>query len=211
MVQAHAGGPPGAKDTMRESRLYADLEVRNARADAMRAGRVAAILVAGLVSLAGCQPAPRDVATQPAAGTSEATALWTLEGVVSQPRMEDGAHRAAAIAAGYAPGSTAWREARASAPAGTHPTPGALLHSVVAALDWPAALGQDAWELTSRVWRDGEHQAVGVALLWGLMDDSVLGHDVRVHMVPGGDGWRVARLEERFHCGRGVSDDDLCL
>jgi hypothetical protein len=195
-----------------DSRRQAEHENHNQRRAARRAGRRVAILVAGLASLPGCQPGPRETDARPGAETPDSAPLWSQEGVVAQPRMEPFARRASA--AGYAPGSTAWRLSPGAVPAalaGTHPTPGGLLHAVVAALEWPAALGEDAWEHTSRVWMDGERRAVGVALLWGLMDDSVVGHDVRVHMVRAGTGWRIDRVEERFHCGRGVSDDDLCV
>ena len=64
---------------------------------------------------------------------------------------------------------------------------------------------------TARIWR-AEDDAIGVILNWGLQDDSVAGHDFRIHMRRDADGgWMVERLEERFHCARGVTADGLCI
>jgi hypothetical protein len=89
-------------------------------------------------------------------------------------------------------------------------TPGALLSAHTAAIG-SAEVGPDVWEQTIRIWQDNENEAIGVLLRWGFKDDAVTGHDFRMHLRRSDDGWHIDRIEERFHCGRGVSEDGLCV
>jgi len=66
------------------------------------------------------------------------------------------------------------------------------------------------WEQTTRVFVDGSDGATGVVLQWGLLDDAVAGRDYRVSMRRAADMWRVERVEQRFHCRRGVSALGRC-
>jgi hypothetical protein len=120
---------------------------------------------------------------------------------------------------GYKPGTTIWRATDVDlsstlfADAATNNTtsPATLLVALAPALPVAGELGVDVWEQTLRIWQAGEDEAVGVVLRWGMKDDSIIGHDHRVHMRRRDNYWRVVRLEERFHCSRGVTDDRLCV
>jgi hypothetical protein len=144
--------------------------------------------------------------------------LWSRDGLEAQPRMAVLQQRTTADL-GYTPGTTIWRAADvdlsstplAHAAANNATSPAALLVTLAPALPVVGELGVDLWEQTLRIWQDGEDEAVGVVLRWGMKDDSIVGHDHRVHMRRNDNGWRIVRIEERFHCSRGVTDDGLCI
>ncbi|QTF93369.1 hypothetical protein [Halomonas sp. BM-2019] len=158
--------------------------------------------------LAGCQ------AISPS-GDAQAPSQWDRFGLEAQPRLA--AHRAALPGGlGFDPGTTGWQEAGQALPEGLtrdgqrHASPAALLQALVTELDLAATLGQEVWEQTQRL-HLADDTAVGVVLQWGFKDDAVLGQDYRLTMSEDADGWYTERLEIRYHCGRGVSDDGLCL
>lgn len=109
------------------------------------------------------------------------------------------------------PGTTGWR--RADLPDGmggpAMDSPGEVLAALRAESRVDSQLGTDVLEITSRMAVEGD-QATGVLLLWWLMDDSVIGRDMKLTMEREGQGWMPVSLEERFHCLRGV-DGELCL
>lgn len=75
---------------------------------------------------------------------------------------------------------------------------------------FPGHTGQGRWATTVRAAQDG-NTATATVLAWGLKDDSVAGHDLRIHLDAAEQGWDVTEIEERYWCHRGVTDDDLCL
>lgn len=142
--------------------------------------------------------------------------LWQEEGLGYQFRLERLQESAAEY--GFEPGTTRWQEANSEQlddlaglePTGW-PTPGNLLYAFIAQLGAAGALSTETWEITTRVFREGD-QAIGAALLWGFKDDSVTGQDWRVTMEQQDGAWQPVQLETRYHCARGVSEDaDLCL
>jgi hypothetical protein len=112
---------------------------------------------------------------------------------------------------GYTPATTAWRAVKA-APGDSvqRATPGALLAALSASRGWSDMVGNSVWEQTTRIYSDDDERAVGVVLQWGFEDDSVAGHDYKVHMTLRDGKWRVERIEERDHCSRRVSTDGIC-
>jgi hypothetical protein len=175
------------------------------------------LLALALTGVAGCTGAapegPARAAGAPGAAPDTAP-VWSREGLEAQPRMAEFRRRTAAAMAEFAPGTTAWRARGVPGGATALPaaaSPGALLHAVALALGWPEALGEDAWEQSYRVWREGPDRALGTVLVWGLQDDSLVGQDLLVRMRRGAAGWVVEGVEERFHCGRGVTAEGLCV
>jgi hypothetical protein len=175
-----------------------------------------ALLLSACHSTAGVQEAPLPGAVASHALTA-AMPLWDREGVAAQPRMAELQLRTPREL-GYAPGTTPWRAAGIEVPprfrspsAAGAATPGALVTALALPLGWMDPLGEEVWEQTTRVWLEGEDAAVAVVLRWGLKDDALAGHDHRVHMRRGGEGWYIERMEERFHCRRGVTAEDLCI
>ncbi|MFU8805127.1 MAG: hypothetical protein ACNA8W_15035 [Bradymonadaceae bacterium] len=141
---------------------------------------------------------------------------WDRDGLEAQPRQ-------AALARDtpeemeFSPGTTDWRPSVRKlpepmvSPLPDGPTsPGALLNEVTRELGFGDGLGEEVWEMTTRVWQEDEDSAVGMILQWGFKDDSVAGSDVRLTMRRSDQTWTIEELEERFHCRRGVSED-LCL
>jgi hypothetical protein len=173
------------------------------------------LLLALLAATAtACAGAGGEPSADPAGGEAaeRAAPLWSRAGLEAQPRMAAYRQRAAEAMPEFAPGTTPWRERPVPAVgAAPREAAGALLHAVVAALEWPDALGVEVWEQSHRVWLEGADRGVGIALSWGLKDDSLVGHDLRLQLRRGADGWRVESAEERFHCGRGVTEDGLCV
>ena len=138
--------------------------------------------------------------------------MWSEEGLESQDRMED----LREVRDG-APGTTPWSSENIEVPEGLGDAdadgavaPGALLVELLSAMGVGAGLGTEVWEQTIRVLQQDGDEAVGVLMQWGFKDDSMAGSDIRAHMRRGDSGWYIERLEQRFHCARGVSDG-LCL
>ena len=109
------------------------------------------------------------------------------------------------------PGTTEWRRADlpdSMAGPGME-SPGDLLAALRVESRLDRDLGSELMEITARVAEEGD-QATGVLLLWGILDDSMIGQDLRLTMERSGEGWMPVGLQERFHCVRGVSGE-LCL
>ncbi len=139
--------------------------------------------------------------------------MWSDEGLDAQDRMDelrqlrDGA-----------PGTTDWSDAGDEIPdelgesdADKAVSPGALLVELMDAMNVAHGLGTEIWEQTIRIHQQDDEEAVGVLLQWGFRDDSMAGSDLRAHMKRGDSGWYIDRLQRRFHCARGVTEDGLCL
>jgi hypothetical protein len=111
---------------------------------------------------------------------------------------------------GMHPATTDWGTASGDLPAERAGTPGALIAAAVVSHGWNDALGDAAWEQTTRVFVQNDDHALGVVLLWGFLDDAVAGHDFRLSMTRTGGMWRVDRLEQRYHCRRTITADGHC-
>jgi hypothetical protein len=184
----------------------------------------AIVSLAGLWLLTAC-PAPEPV-PEPFPPPPEPQVVleptpepaWSREALEDQPRMHELRARTPAEL-GFAPGSTEWRPSEREippllrSPAGSQPAanPGAALHLLLR--EWALAdqLGLDVWELTTRVWYADDSNAFGVIQAWGFQDDSVAGQDYRVQLHRAGDRWFVDRMDERFHCWRGVTPEGFCV
>ncbi len=134
---------------------------------------------------------------------------WSREGLLENRRMEE--FTATANPDFANPGTTDWREAEVPAALRdeTFPAPGGALVALQQAVDIDAQLGMDLRELTARAYIDGD-EAGGALLLWGFKDDSLAGKDIMVMLEADGDAWRVASMQERFHCVRGTVGE-LCM
>ncbi len=159
---------------------------------------------------------PPESLTPAELGVAEAP-MWSDQGLSAQLRSNWHLQRIPEDM-GFAPGTTPWRPAPmqptgdlGNAAAASAATPGALLAMLTLRLGWSDALGEEVWEHTTRIWNQEEGKALGVILRWGLQDDAITGQDLQVHMRRGERGWYIERMEERFHCGRGVSDEGLCM
>lgn len=141
--------------------------------------------------------------------------VWSAEGLTDQPRLAGLVARAREF--GFTPGSTRWRPSTLAIPVqftrarSTWRTPGALVTGLASALNLGEHLGQDAWELTVRVFMPEAGQASAIIMLWGLKDDSVAGRDYLLTLREHQGNWYVTQIQERFHCARGVTADDICL
>lgn len=184
-----------------------------------RSNRLTVVLLAGALLAAGCgAPAPRPSDAAAAFQDPPMDApLWQEEGLAAQRRLAWLRERIPPEL-GYQPGTTPWRPANLELPseltspaAANAAAPGILLGRLIAAIGWDTTLGTDAWEQTTRILQDDDETALGAVLRWGLRDDAIAGHDLRVQMRKAMNGWYVERVQERFHCSRGVSEEGLCL
>ncbi len=140
--------------------------------------------------------------------------LWSEEGFTAQDRMDAAKHRGKD--SDYSdPATTPWQESERDIPEELaseeegYRSPSMVLNRVVEAMRFDQGLGTELWEMTQRVRMDGDDEARGIILRWGVKDDAMLGMDMRVSMSHGEEGWYVTKLEERWHCLRGVRDG-LC-
>jgi hypothetical protein len=152
----------------------------------------------------------RDAAQEPAPAAS-AEEPW----LTRQPRLEE-LRAATPPDLAWAPGSTEWAASR-------RPVPERLTEAYVREHAGPASPGaamarlateaglldelhlEGRPEVTIRAEQDAEDRATGVVLHWGALDDAVAGSDLRAVLRSADGSWYVERLEERFHCRRGVS------
>lgn len=135
----------------------------------------------------------------------------TPEGLVEQVRTLFGLDEGPD--GGWEPGATEWIDADVPPDLDeSYDSPGALAADLLAALD-AQSLGADTWESTTRVLLDEDDpdQAYVAVLSWGLADDAVVGRDLRMTITQEDDVWAPGGAEERYHCRRGVSDEDLCV
>jgi hypothetical protein len=135
---------------------------------------------------------------------------WSLEGLTHQPRLQE-LRESVPPELGFTPGTTRWRPLDPPPPTPGQATPGSVTSATARLLGMDDQVGSDVWEQTVRVWSGDGPGAIGVILRWGFQDDSIAGHDVRLHLRRDGDVWTIESAEERHHCRRGVSPDDLCL
>lgn len=134
--------------------------------------------------------------------------LWDARGLTRQPRLSE-LMRAQAVET-TSP-STPWQALPLGELAEQRwDDPGVALGELAQALTLQQSLGEDTWELTQRLQRDGE-RATGALLVWGLKDDAIIGSDYRASFAREADGWRLVLLEQRAHCQRGVAESGLCL
>jgi hypothetical protein len=181
-------------------------------------------MAALLVATAACDSTPNDQGAAPTAESADESPangaagvrmppLWSADHLAAQPRLDDLAQRIPSDL-GWEPASTSWTAARRDVPEALQTegaeSPGALLYRLAEAWDWAASLGLDVWEHTLRIHQDDDAHASGVVLAWGLQDDSLAGSDLRVEMHSEDGMWWIVAVEERYHCARGVTADDLC-
>lgn len=143
-----------------------------------------------------------------------ALAAWSEEALFHQPRML--AYAELARTYGFEPHTSRWRVSSGV----TYGTPPAEWSEIAAhpvdlltrfaAHHVEQGLGTDVWEIVTRL-HLGEDFAIGAVLVWGYQDDAIAGIDYLLTMRPTDHGWRIAELHERYHCRRGVSEEDLCL
>jgi hypothetical protein len=86
-------------------------------------------------------------------------------------------------------------------------SPGRALAALIGELE----LGRQGSETTLRLMLQGDDEAVGVIMEWGMMDDSVAGRDHKVELRLVEDRWTVEHVEQRQHCRRGISEEGRCL
>lgn len=119
-------------------------------------------------------------------GLSEQLHLWAA-GVMGEQRAVTGTWQAQEVPDGYGRGDDP-----------PYSTPGEVVFAL-AQERYGASLGDD-WEVTSRVLLADEDAAVAVILAWGMADEAVVGHDIRVTLRRVDDRWHVRAIEERPHC-----------
>jgi hypothetical protein len=159
---------------------------------------------------------PDRYASQEPAPAASAEEPW----LTRQPRLEE-LRAATPPDLAWAPGSTEWAPSR-------RPVPERLTEAYVREHAGPASPGaamamlatetglldelhlEGRPEVTIRAEQDAEDRATGVVLHWGALDDAVAGSDLRAVLRSADGSWYVERLEERFHCRRGVSGG-LCV
>jgi hypothetical protein len=141
---------------------------------------------------------------------------WSPEGFEMQPHLR-WLQQYTPPELGYSPGTTPWRPARPDLPShltrrqeAAATSPGALLAEMALALEWGSEVGEGVWEQTFRLRQEAEDRTVAMVLHWGLQDDAVAGHDLRVRLRATDGRWYVEQVEERFHCSRGVTAEGIC-
>ena len=166
------------------------------------------VLVAAVTVGSGCQRAQ----PQPASHIEAAPAAhdpFTREAFEYQPEM-DALRQRVRPEDTVTPATTQWQPWTEPVPSLTAATAGALLGALVDRQGWAGVLGEAAWEETLRVLPAGDDAAEGIVLQWGFMDDAVAGRDIRIRMRLQNGMWSVERMEQRYHCRRGVSADQRC-
>ncbi|EPC01999.1 hypothetical protein L861_20315 [Litchfieldella anticariensis FP35 = DSM 16096] len=144
-----------------------------------------------------------------------APSQWDRKGLEAQPRLAAYRDRLPPDVS-YTPGTTSWQEVSHEVPGALtiavsrQDSPGTLLQALASELDLGEPLGRSMWEQTQRIYREDE-RAIGVILQWGFYDDAIQGQDYRVWMRQNGQGWYVERMETRYHCGRGIGENGLCI
>jgi cell division protein FtsB len=116
----------------------------------------------------------------------------------------------------HRPGTTSWQSLELGDLDEVHrPTPGELLFTIMGGTEQrippPHWLGQGLDEVKVRLRQTAPDRAEGLVLYWGFRDDSIIGRDLKLVMKKHNDRWSITTLAERYHCQRGVSDEDRCL
>ncbi|MBE4909941.1 hypothetical protein IMZ08_18045 [Bacillus luteolus] len=119
---------------------------------------------------------------------------------------------------GWKRGSTNWRkwdgefDPSLSAPNQSWETPGLLMLAWMTDVEATYWLGQEVWEINTRIEFSDESSAKGYILSFGFFDDSIDGSDIKITMKKENGFWYIVDVEERSRCSRGLSEDDeLCL
>jgi hypothetical protein len=167
------------------------------------------VLVLCSCAAAGCADPPSRATEQNAQPVPAVPRPFTEEALDLQSEMSMLKARTPADSSLH-PATTLWSTAPSDLPTERAATPGALIAAVVVSRGWNDALGDAAWEQTTRVFVKNEDRAFGVVLLWDFLDDAVAGHDFRLSMVRNDGMWRVDRLEQRYHCRRMITADGQC-
>lgn len=139
-----------------------------------------------------------------------AGAQWHRERLVEQPRMEELIETADPDFAN--PQSTEFAPSERDLPDSMIGSRTAVdhLYALGSELRLNDALGQEFQEQSFRLTHLGDDEALGVIAIWGMKDDAVVGNDLLVHLERDDGMWFVSKMEERFHCLRGV-DGGRCL
>ncbi|WP_404459375.1 hypothetical protein [Sutcliffiella horikoshii] len=119
---------------------------------------------------------------------------------------------------GWEKGITIWREwdsdydqALGSANQ-TWESPGVLMNAWMLDVGLSNGLGMDVWEINTRIDFKDDGIAEGYIMNYGMRDDSVSGSDIKLTMIKENDFWYVEKVEVRYRCSRGVSEDeDVCM
>jgi hypothetical protein len=119
---------------------------------------------------------------------------------------------------GWKHDSTSWRkfdgefDKSLSSPNQTWQNPGKLLLAFMTDVEVSNLLGQDVWEINSRIEFFDDNNAEGYIMSYGLFDDSIAGSDIKLTMKSENGFWYIESAEEREHCSRGVGENGgLCL
>lgn len=119
---------------------------------------------------------------------------------------------------GYKQEITNWRKVEdefdksLSSPNEAWENPGKLLLAFMTDIEVSNFLGQDIWEVNSRIEFSDENNAQGYIMSYGFFDDSIAGSDIKLKMKKENGFWYIESAEEREHCSRGLSEKGgLCL
>ena len=185
--------------------------------------RSTCLLGAVLASAVACSPAeqePDDPPSEPQEATQGETGQapespWSAEGLVDPLRSHFSLPEG--LPDEWEPGPTAWDEVEVppqlQQDTASFSSPKEVLLAYVSGPEErEGGLGQDIWETTLRILPHDEapDRATGAVLVWGFKDDALEGRDVRLELREGEEGWYATEKEHRYHCRRGVTDDDLC-
>jgi hypothetical protein len=114
---------------------------------------------------------------------------------------------------GWKHASTTWRKLDAefdkvnASPHQTGQSPGLLLVALITDLKVSESLGQEVWEVNSRIEFIDENNAIGYIMSYGFSDDSVAGSDIKVTMKKDNGFWYIETAEEREQCYRGLGNN----
>ena len=113
----------------------------------------------------------------------------------------------------YSPGSTPWHTIDVPGPAqDSFPHADSALSTLLVELGLTFGTWRSQFrEFSLRTLPSESDSELALSLLaWGTEDDAVIGREYRALFLLDERGWRVARLEERWHCARGISGS-LCI
>lgn len=119
---------------------------------------------------------------------------------------------------GWNSGTTNWRswdgefDQSLSTPNQNWQTPGILMTAWMTDVEFSYWLGQEVWEINTRIEFSDENNAKGYILSYGLFDDAIVGSDVKLIMRKDNGYWYIESVEKRELCSRGVNEDnELCV
>lgn len=119
---------------------------------------------------------------------------------------------------GWEQSSTNWRkldtklDETISSPNQSWQSPGMLMLAFMTELEISDSLGQEFWEINSRIEFTDENNATGYIMSYGWRDDSIAGSDIKLTMKKDNGFWYIENAEEREQCYRGLGKTKgLCL